>query len=160
MKGVNQELNNGRRKGTYITNDLLMKTVAERTSLTQPQVKECINVMFELIELFTLHPDCSQVFEFKCGDVGKLTLTPRTGRKVGTYKRPKDFGHEIIEEYVAEEEPSYQLLNFSMFPSYEEKLKEASKLRARKQKWTSKSGDKLTGWKARAGKYYSLDAEV
>ena len=101
-----------------------------------------------------------KIIEFKCGDVGKLTLNPRTGRKVGTYKRPKDFGHEIIEEYVAEEEPSYQLLNFSMFPSYEEKLKEASKLRARKQKWTSKSGDKLTGWKARAGKYYSLDAEV
>ena len=111
-------MNKGRKKGTYITNELLIRTVAERTSCTQPQVKEVIEVMFELIELFTLHPDCSQIFEFKVGNIGKITLKPRTGRKVGTYKRPDKFGHEIIEEVVTEEEPSYQEICFDLFPTY------------------------------------------
>ena len=153
-------MNKGRKKGTYITNELLIRTVAERTSCTQPQVKEVIEVMFELIELFTLHPDCSQIFEFKVGNIGKITLKPRTGRKVGTYKRPDKFGHEIIEEVVTEEEPSYQEICFDLFPTYKNKLREASKLRARKQKWTDKDGNQHVGWKARNRKYYPLDVDV
>lgn len=153
-------MNKGKKKGTYINQELLIKTVAERTSCTQPQVKQVINVMFELIELFTLHPDCSQVFEFKVGNIGKITLKPRTGRKVGTYKRPNNFTSEIIVEEVTEEEPSYQELCFEMFPSYKENLRKAGEQRSQKQKWIDKYGVSHVGWKARNRNYYPLDSEV
>ena len=152
-------MNKGKKKGTYINQDLLIRTIAERTSCTQPQVKQVINVMFELIELFTLHPDCSQVFEFKVGSIGKLTLKPRTGRKVGTYKRPLWEGGYFMEE-VTEEEPSYQEICFEMYPSYKENLRKAGEQRSQKQKWIDENGVNHVGWKARSRKYYPLDAEV
>ena len=138
-----------KKKGIRITQDMLIKSIAERTSLTQPQVKECIDVMFDLVEMFTLHPDCSTLFEFKLGNIGKLTLKPHSGRKVGTYKRPNNFTKgEMIEEIVEVEEPSYQNLAFDMFPSYKLKLKEISKKRSDKQ-----------GWKARNGSVIPIDQE-
>ena len=138
-----------KKKGIRITQDMLIKSIAERTSLTQPQVKECINVMFDLVEMFTLHPDCSTLFEFKMGNIGKLTLKPHSGRKAGTYKRPNNFTKgEMIEEIVEVEEPSYQNLAFDMFPSYKLKLKETSKKRSVKQ-----------GWKARNGAIIPIDQE-
>ena len=163
-----------KKKGIRITQDMLIKSIAERTSLTQSQVKECIDIMFELVEMFTLHPTCSTLFEFKMGNIGKLTLKPHTGRKAGTYKRPDGFGKgEMLEEVVLEEEPSYQNLSFDTFPKYREKLREVSSLRSQKQNWfeneivgVDENGNKIKelrkykGWKARGGKYYPLDAEV
>lgn len=138
-----------KKKGIRITQDMLIKSIAERTSLTQSQVKECIDIMFELVEMFTLHPTCSTLFEFKMGNIGKLTLKPHSGRKVGTYCRPNNFGKgETIYEEVTEEEPSYQNLAFQMFPSYNNKLKEISKQRSVKQ-----------GWKARNGQIIPIDQE-
>lgn len=149
---------NKKRSGTHITQELLIKTVAERTSCTQPQVKEVMDVVFELVELFTLHPDCSQVFDFKFGNIGKLSLKSRTGRKPRTYKRPKWEGGTFLEE-VTEEEPSYQELVFTVYPSYKKKLREAGEYRSQNQKWI-KDGKKYVGWKARNRQYYPLDAEV
>ena len=160
-----------KKKGIRITQDMLIKSIAERTSLTQPQVKECIIVMFDLVEMFTLHPDCSTLFEFKMGNIGKLTLKPHSGRKAGTYKRPNNFKKgDIIEEIVESEEPSFQNLAFDMFPSYKAKLNEISKERASRQSWfkteivgVDEDGNKIKeikqykGWKARAGSYYPLD---
>lgn len=157
-----------------ITQEMLMKMVADETSLIQPQVKECMDKMFEIIEKITFSPDCPTIFEFKFGSIGKLTLKPHTGRKAGTYKRPDGFGKgEMIEEVVLEEEPSYQNLSFDTFPKYREELRELSTLRSQKQNWfesvvvgVDEDGKKIKelrkykGWKARGGKYYPLDAEV
>ena len=63
-----------------------MKRIAQETSLTQPQVKECMDKMWEIVELVTLHPDCPTIFELKMGNIGKITQKPRMGRKAGTYK--------------------------------------------------------------------------
>ena len=156
------------------TQEMLMKRIAQETSLTQPQVKECMDKMFEIIEMVTLHPDCPTIFEFKMGNIGKITLKPHSGRKAGTYKRPNNFGKgEMIEEIVEIEEPSYQNLSFDMFGKYKEELKESSIQRSLKQDWfkteivgVDKDGKKIKdiksykGWKARGGQYYPLDAEV
>lgn len=130
-----------------VKNDDIIKKVALHSSLTQPQVKQCIDIMFAYLKEYTLHPDCPTTFEFKLGDVGKLVLSPHSGRKAGVYKRPDGFGKgEMIEEIVEVEEPSYQNLIFCPSPSYKNKLKEVSKKRSIKQ-----------GWKARNGKIIPID---
>ena len=155
------------------TQEMLMKRIAQETSLTQPQVKECMDKMWEIVELVTLHPDCPTIFELKMGNIGKITQKPRMGRKAGTYKRPEGFGiGKMIEEVVEEEEPSYQYLTFSMFPKYRDALREASTKRSQKQEWfkteivgVDEKGKKIKqiksykGWKARLGQYYPLDYE-
>ena len=155
------------------TQEMVMKRVAQETSLTQPQVKECMDKMFEIIEMVTLHPDCPTVFEFKMGNIGKLTLKPHSGRKAGTYKRPEGFCRgEIIEEVLEEEEPSYQNLAFDMFPKYKTALGETSRQRSQKQDWFKteivgvdendkkiKEIKSYKGWKARLGIYFPLDYE-
>ena len=149
-------------KGVNITLDLLDKRVAERTSLTQPQVRECWNAVFEIVETFTLHPDCPHKFTLKLGNIGRLTLCPRSGRKVGVYQRPDWYDKTKIHTTVIEEEtPSWQVITFKPYPAYSKKLKEMSKFRAKNQEWMDfENGKKYVGWKARAGKYYSHDAEV
>ena len=153
------------------TQDMLIKRIAQETSLTQPQVKECMDKMFDIIETVTLHPDCPTIFEFKMGSIGKITLRPHMGRKAGTYKRPNNFKKgDIIEEIVEAEEPSFQNLAFEMFPAYQSNLSEISKERASRQSWfkteivgVDADGNKIKeikqykGWKARAGSYYPLD---
>lgn len=173
MEGSQTKEKYKKKKGIKFTQEMLIQRIASETSSTQPQVKEVLNVLFETVEELLLRPDCPQFFELKMGNIGKLEQKPRTGRKVGIYKRPNNFGHDIIEEMVTEEEPSYQMLEFTMSPSFKEKIKKASKNRARTQKWSTckivgvdKNGKEIvettnyTGWKARAGKYYPLDAEV
>ena len=153
--------------------EMVMKRVAQETSLTQPQVKECMDKMFEIIEMVTLHPDCPTVFEFKMGNIGKITLKPHSGRKAGTYKRPNNFGKgEMIEEIVEVEEPSYQNLAFDMFPKYKTALSQTSKERSKSQDWFqnetvgfNENGKRIKeiktykGWKARGGSYFPLDYE-
>ena len=155
------------------TQEMLMKKIAQETSCTQPQVKEVMDKMWEIVEMLTLHPDCPTIFELKMGGIGKLTLKPHMGRKAGTYKRPDGFGRgKMIEEVVEEEEPSYQYLTFSMFPKYRDVLRATSTQRSQKQEWfkteivgVDKDGKKIKqiksykGWKARLGQYYSLDYE-
>ena len=162
---------NPKKLGIRITQDALLKIVADRTSLTQPQVKECVDIMFATLEEFLLHPDCPTTFEWKIGTIGKLTLKPRMGRKAGTYKRPDNFKKgTLIEEVLEHEEPSRQYLAFSPYPSFKAKLTLASIFRATNQKWSKietvgydddgkpiKKVKEYSGWKARLGKIYPLD---
>lgn len=163
---------NPKKLGLRITQDTLLKLVAERTSLTQPQVKECVDVMFATLEELLLHPDCPTTFEWKIGKIGKLTLKPRMGRKAGTYKRPDCFKKgTMIEEVLEKEEPSRQYLAFSPYPSFKLALTLASIQRSLGQVWTRlevvgydeetgkpiKKVREYVGWKARLGKVYPLD---
>lgn len=154
------------------TQDIIIRKIAQETSLNQSQVKECMDKMFEIIEMVTLHPDCPIVFEFKMGNIGKITLNPHSGRKAGTYRRPTFGKGGMVEEVVEVEEPSYQNLSFKTFSTYKAKLSEKSKERSQKQDWFKdeiigfdEDGNKIKevksykGWKARKGLYFPLDYE-
>ena len=155
------------------TQEMLMRKIAEETSLTQPQVKECTDKMFEIIEKTTMLPNCPIAFKLKLGNIGEIETKPRRGRKVGVYKRPDGFGRgKLIEETVEVEEPSYQYLTFKMFPKYKEALRQASCERSLVQEWfkteivgVDDNGKKIReiksykGWKANLGSYYPLDAK-
>lgn len=161
-------MGNKKRNGIFLNNTSVTKEIALRTSLNQAQVKECVEVMFEIIKEITLQPKCNKRFEFQLGDIGKLTLRARAGRKAGTYIRPSGFkkGDPIV-EVVEEEEPSYQFLSFAMFPTYKKTLKEISKKRSQEEVWeetlVDKNGEKKKvrhkGWKARDGKIVPLNKE-
>lgn len=155
------------------TQEMLMRKIAEETSLTQPQVKECTDKMFEIIEKTTMLPNCPISFKLKLGNIGEIETKPRRGRKVGVYKRPDGFGRgKLLEEVVEVEEPSYQYLTFKMFPKYKEALRKASEERSLNQVWfkpevvgVDENGKKIKenkyykGWKANLGSYYPLDAK-
>lgn len=153
------------------TQEMLMKRIAQETSLTQPQVKECMDSMFEIIEKITLHPDCPISFKFKMGNIGEIETKPRRGRKVGIYKRPDGFAKgKFIEDVIEVEEPSYQYLTFKMYPKYKEALRKDSIERSKNQKWfkteiigIDENGKKIKeiksyqGWRAYLGSYYPVD---
>ena len=69
-----------------ITKDLIMRTVASRTSLTKSQVAECFDTTWDIIEQMLLQPQAPLYFEFIMGNLGKLTVKPHSGRKAGVYK--------------------------------------------------------------------------
>ena len=154
-----------------ITKDLIMRTVASRTSLTKSQVAECFDTTWDIIEQMLLQPQAPLYFEFIMGNLGKLTVKPHSGRKAGVYKRPDGFGKgESIEEIVEEEEPSYQNLAFDMYPSFKEAFRIASRERSPKQLWyrdetvgEDENGKKIKktfrykGWLARNGVYTPIE---
>lgn len=125
----------------------IYKSIASGTCVNQEQAKIVIEEFFKTIEEATLGSKCPPMMEIVIGNIGKLVMSPRAGRKAGTYKRPSNFGRNIkegeleIKEYELEEdEPSYSILRFEMFDGYRKKLKKASSERSIAQGWVAKGG--------------------
>lgn len=141
---------NRKKDKNKINNTELIKTIAKLTTLSQDQVRLCLDTFFQILEETLTHPNCQPNFEVKFGDIGKLWLSPRKGRRAGIHKRPNGYekGCEIIETVLEEDEPDYQLLQLKVFGAFKNRLKESSITRMQKQ-----------GLRADNGKYIPIDSE-
>lgn len=107
--------------------------IAENSSLTIEQVKECFKVYCNFVKALSCNIHRPKELTIPLPNLGHFYYLVVKGRKKGsTYKIPKQFGKdtsdkEIITITLEEDEPNFDKIRFKVSPTLLNELKESSK---------------------------------
>lgn len=102
--------------------------IANNTSLTKDQVKECFGSYYDLINQILNSNNLKEDLTISFPRMGKFYFHIRKGRKKGsTYKFPIEFSDEMETIVLEEDEPNYLQLKFEVSNILKKNFKERTK---------------------------------